>query len=159
MSEQRPPPEKLSELIQLAIADTRSLDRDNYRPTWTTWHAPHADNGRCMICVAGGAIAGTLGYPADTTIALAERDLNDPFSTRIADRRWRNALKAIGAASAGEWKRAFRTLHGHVPDEELCERLDEIPKPADARFENWAALDNHLGSLEDGARRLHEMGL
>ena len=56
-----PPPAKLSDLIELAIADTRKLDRHDYTPTWMTWHRPNPADDKCMICLAGAVIAGTLG--------------------------------------------------------------------------------------------------
>ena len=34
------PPEKLSDLIELAVADARTLDRDTYIPDCWAWHAP-----------------------------------------------------------------------------------------------------------------------
>ncbi len=57
-----PPPEKLSEPIELAIADARRIERGDYWPVAGAWHDP-GPRDRCIICLAGAVIAATLGCP------------------------------------------------------------------------------------------------
>ena len=38
------PPEKLSELIKLAIKDARGLNKDTYWPNYTQYHTPHSES-------------------------------------------------------------------------------------------------------------------
>ena len=56
-------PDKLSDLIELAVKDARSLNRDKYRPHWEYWHASFVpeDGGMCSVCLAGAVMAGTMG--------------------------------------------------------------------------------------------------
>ena len=101
-----PPPAKLSDLLELAIADARRLDHALYTPMWMTWHRPRPLDGKCMVCIAGAVIAGTLGCPAGTSIDIATSDSTDPQSTTITDERWRRALNTLPPIGA--------TIHVHV---------------------------------------------
>ena len=154
-----PPPEKLSALLDLAIADARGLDRARYTPVWMTWHRPRPLDGKCMVCLAGAVIAGTLGCAAGTTIDIATSESADPQSTTITDERWRRALWALDSAREGHWRDAFRALHGTHPDGELYDALEALPDPADPEFSDWDKLDTHLASLAAGANKLRQLGL
>lgn len=154
-----PPPARLSELLELAIADARRLDHDRYTPMWMTWHRPRRLDGKCMVCLAGAVIAGTLGCPTGTSIDIATSDSADPKSTTISDKRWRHALWALDSAREGDWLDAFRALHGAHPDGELYDAVEAIPAPADIEFNDWNKLDTHLASLTVRANELRELGL
>ena len=52
-------PQSMSKLLEIAIADARSLDRSLYRPFSREWHTKLPD-GPCLICLAGSVIAGTF---------------------------------------------------------------------------------------------------
>ncbi len=154
-----PPPAKLSDLLELAIADARRLDHALYTPMWMTWHRPRPLDGKCMVCIAGAVIAGTLGCPAGTSIDIATSDSTDPQSTTITDERWRRALWALDFAREGHWLDAFQALHGTCPDRLLHERLEALPVPAEVEFHDWNQLATHLVSLASCANELRELGL
>ena len=160
-----PPPEKLSDLIDLAIADARRLDQSRYAPTWHKWHQPDPGDGKCMVCLAGTVIAGTLGCTRDTHIVITTSDMTKPGSTVIADKQWRNALWALDSAREGDWNSACRALlacrvlHGIHADDTLAEALDELPPPQRSEFESWKELAIHLDSLAGRANDLRKLGL
>ena len=154
-----PPPGKLSDLIELAIADARKLDRTRYTPMWMTWHRPRNKDGKCMVCLAGGVIAGTLGCPTDVTIDIATGESADPESETISDAAWSRALWALDSARDGDWAAAFRGLHHRPPNNEMYDALRAIPIPACSEFNDWNTLDEHLESLASRARQLRELGL
>ncbi len=153
-----PPPGKLSDLIELAIADARKLDRTRYTPMWMTWHRPRTD-GKCMVCLAGSIVAGTLGCPTDVTIEIATSESADPESETISDEAWRRALWALDSARDGDWTAAFRALHRAYPDNEVYDALRAVPVPAHTEFNDWNTLGEHLESLASRARQLRELGL
>ena len=159
MNLKTPPPEKLSDLIDLAIADARKLDQDRYAPTWCKWHQPDPGDGKCMICLAGAVIAGTLGCTHHTHVDIATSDTAEPGSTIIADKRWRNALWALDSAREGDWNSAYRALHGIGADNTLGEALDELAPPERSEFESWDELAIHLDSLASRANDLRKLGL
>lgn len=154
-----PPPAKLSDLLDLAIADARRLDHAHYTPMWMIWHRPRSLDGKCMVCLAGAVIAGTLGCATGTSIDIAASDSADPQSTTISDERWRRALWALDFAREGNWLDAFRALHGAYPEGELYDAVEAVPTPADAEFHDWNQLDAHLTSLASCASELREIGL
>lgn len=154
-----PPPEKLSDLLDLAIADARKLDQDRYAPTWYKWHQLDPGDGKCMVCLAGAVIAGTLGCAPRTHIDIATSDTAEPGSTIIDDKRWRNALWAVDSARDGNWDSAYRALHDVYPDDELEDALDELPTPERSEFESWEELAIHLDSLASLANDLRKLGL
>lgn len=56
-------PEKVSELIRLALADLRKIEGDNrYVVNMMTWHVPtwHGGSEECSVCLAGAVMAKTL---------------------------------------------------------------------------------------------------
>ena len=154
-----PPPAKLSELIELAIADARRLDHARYTPVWMTWHRPRPFDGKCMVCLAGAVIAGTLGCSTETSIDIATSDSADPESTTITDERWRRALWALDSSREGHWLAAFRALHSSYPEGKLYDAVNALPAPANTEFNDWKKLDAHLASLAAIATQLRDLGL
>jgi len=154
-----PPPAKLSDLLDLAIADARRLDRDRYTPTAITWHRPDPLENKCMVCLAGSVIAGTLGCEIKASIEIVTSDNDEPQSTAITDKRWRHALWALDAARGGDWLDAFKALHGCYPEGELYDAVEAVPTPEEPEFHDWKQLDAHLVSLGSCASELRELGL
>ena len=154
-----PPPEKLSDLIDLAVADARKLDQNRYSPTWYKWHQIDPGDGKCMICLAGAVIAGTLGYARQTHIDIATSDTAEPDSTIITDKRWRNALWALDSPREGDWNGGYRALHDVGPDDELGDALDELSPPERSEFESWKELAIHLDSLTNRADDPRKLGM
>ena len=154
-----PPPAKLSDLLELAIADARKLDRRRYTPMWMTWHRPRPTDGKCMVCLAGSVIAGTLGCAAEMSIDIATRESADPESETISDPAWSRALWALDSAREGDWTAAFRALHHGYPDDDMYDALRAVPAPACSEFNDWDKLDAHLESLAERAEQLRGLGL
>ncbi len=153
-----PPPGKLSELIDLAIADARRIDRGDYLPLASAWHDP-VPGHRCMICLAGAVIAGTLGCPKDTQVEIGWAASETPGTTTITEGPWQDALFALNDARAGNWPEALRTLGQTPADEADWQQLYRITKPVSADFHDWPQFNSHLDSLADRAKQLREIGL
>ena len=159
-----PPPAKLSDLIELAVSDAGRLDRARYTPMWMTWHRPRPAEGnggpaKCMVCLAGAVIAGTLGCPTSTEIDIMTHENADPTSITIPDKAWLNALWALDASREGDWLEAFRALHGAYPEGKLYDAIEALPAPVNVEFTDWKKLDAHLASLTVRAEQLRELGL
>lgn len=156
------PPERLSDLIDLAITDVGRLDRTTYTPHPGHWHEP-TDNGRCAICLAGSVIAGTLKCPQDKSAeVLYDHDDPDSDQVNIVDRKWQLALWALDDARQGLWADAYDILtidDAPAPTEDILHGLDQIPVPERPEFEDWTDFDIHLKSLASCADELRKLGL
>ena len=155
------PPARLSDLITLAVADARSLDRDAYRPDAASWHLTGTRTAgaaaRCRVCLAGCVIAGTLqAPPAD--IAMYDPTADDERVLTIEDAEWREALFSLNHARDGHWRDALCSRRRFV-DDDTAKALGRIPCPKQTTFHDWAEFDDHLASLEDRAGRLRAIGL
>ena len=158
MNMKTPPPGKLSELIELAIADARRIDRRDYTPAAHAWHDP-VPGDPCEICLAGAVIAATLGCPKDTQIEISCVASEAPGTATVTDTAWQKALWALNDARGGNWPAALRSL-GQTPlDEADRKKINRIPGPVRANFRNWTQFDAHLDSLADCAKQLREIGL
>ena len=153
-----PPPDKLSDLLELAIADARKLDRTRYRPLWMFWHEAQPASGKCMICLAGAVIAGTLGCAPETTVDIGIEEDEDECMT-ITHKKWRQALCALDYAREGSWFEALRALNGSHPDKKGCNTIPRLATPTETGFNSWKKLDAHLESLTRSAKELREAGL
>lgn len=61
-------PDKPSELIRVALADLRKVERsEKYKVDMGNWHGPGRD-GRCHVCLAGSVMAKTLKYNPDDPV-------------------------------------------------------------------------------------------
>ena len=152
------PPEKLSDLIELAITDARALNRETYVPNHCVWHNPEPNN-QCSVCLAGAIIARTLGRRPEAKVAAesAEAALNDG-SEPIESRAWRYALHAIDDAREGDWWGPLDALNIYV-DETTTEKLENVSEPDGSHFSSWAEFTIHLDSMSECARELREIGL
>ena len=66
-------PEKLSDLLQVALEDLRKAEASGqYRIDMLAWHSPLGE--MCHVCLAGAVMAFSLG--ADITEALVPEDYN-----------------------------------------------------------------------------------
>ena len=152
------PPEKLSDLIELAIRDARALNRETYVPNHCVWHSP-APNNQCKVCLAGAVIAQTLERrpEAKVTAASAESALNDG-SEPVESTAWRNALHAIDDAREGDWWGALDALNINV-DQTTAEKLEKVSAPEECHFNSWTEFARHLDSISECAQELREIGL
>lgn len=121
------PPESLSGLITLAIADGRNPERGLYPPLAEAWHRsypapPGAPPDRCHVCLAGCMIAATLhASPADD-ICVYNATRRDTRRIAIDDADWRYALYNLNGARQGLRLGAIVTL-GHVVDADTTRQL------------------------------------
>ena len=81
------PPEKLSDLIILAMQDYDIIKADpRYQIDMGEWHRP---NGKCRVCLAGSVMANTLKTPINENI----------YSTHeIESEEWAIALDQLDEA-------------------------------------------------------------
>ena len=133
------PPRRLSDLIEMAIRDARSLDRNIYEPNAGEWHSP-IDENCCMVCLAGAMIVRTLGE--DPSVLTAP----DGY----CDEAWTKALFALNEVRNGEYGNALVFMGAT----ELPEHPEDFgfgwsyPQPRNQDFETWEELDDHMASLE-----------
>ena len=156
------PPERLSDLITLATADARNLDRTRYLPLAQAWHrgypeTPGAPPVRCNVCLAGCMIAGTLEARCADDVRVGNPTGDRTRAITIDDADWRYAIYSVDAARQGLLLGALVTL-GHIVDAKTTRRLGEIPPPDQNTFAGWNEFDIHLASLEDRVTRLRRMG-
>ena len=164
-------PEKMSELIRLAVTDGRALDRELYTPHCLSWHSPtdffsaNGNQGKvdtiCEICLAGAVIAGTLGADPKNRWLVA-----DMLDGDDRERGWYWALSALDEIRKGNYTIAASRL-GLVPKDateagELIQRLlilENNHNNASFAFYDWRRFDRHLASLEELAPKLESLGL
>ena len=61
------PPSNIVDLVRLAVNDAKMLDRDKYRPSYTTWHRGEYDvYPECEVCFAGAAVDARCPLDAPT---------------------------------------------------------------------------------------------
>lgn len=103
--------DKLSTFAELALADLdKARDMPQYEIDFGEWHLPICRNpyvettftGVCKICLAGGVMAGIVGYDPSTIAWPAK------FPT-ISDR-----LQSLDALRCGSARRAIR-LFNNIP--------------------------------------------
>ena len=102
------PPDKLSDLIELAISDACKLDHNAYMPNFNTWHLPGPNKEKCMVCLAGAVIAGTLGCSTETWIT----GIYIPSSNRADPESLTTTItgKALRADRTGDRREAARVI-------------------------------------------------
>ena len=141
-------PDKLSELIMVAVADAKKLDRSKYYPYFKTYHDKTgiAPDGLCEICDAGAVIAGTLN--GDTGLTLAPSSF---MSDDVARK-----LYALDAARDGDYDGALFTLEKHTKD--TSEAVRHVPVSPYSQYEGWEEFDKHLDIMKGVAKQLKELG-
>ncbi len=130
-------PDTMSELLEAAIADARSLDPASYQPYSSYWHSPDEHEALCLVCLAGSYIAGTLQAPPSQGIS--------PYSFDSKDSR---KLLSINYLRTGHWALAFNSFHKRWPHKSIESKLDSLPAPSNMDFIGWHAFRTHLDSLE-----------
>ena len=139
--------ERPSELLRVAIADARKLDRSIYHPDSGSYYYPvHVK--KCYVCDAGAVMVNTLrerGF--DCRVPLN-------YPRNICER-----LRAIDALRLGNLYTACIYLYGTDFDKT---RVAEIHKKIDApgirHFIGWEEMDDHLEALEEYADALETEG-
>ena len=146
-------PRKPSELIRLAVADARSLDRVVYTPYSAVYHQPRPWTGagnQCFVCFAGAVMAGTLGRPPD------RYSTPGGFPVRDCD-----ALIAIDWFRKGMWQSGLRLLglHNEIGRPEVENMILGLGKPVAPHFTDWEAFDAFLGYMNTAADGWASIGL
>ena len=137
----------MSKLLEVAIADARSLDRSLYRPFSREWHTKLPD-GPCLICLAGSVIAGTF------KASINSKRFPWSYDTEEADK-----LCAINSMRSGDWSRAFYIVYGVNPGARISQKLYTLRKPAHVEFNGWDEFHAHLDSLEALLPTLREIDI
>ena len=138
-------PEKLSDLIRLAIADGRKLYQERageYYPNATIFHSDvvgdyyYQNEGvdACHICLAGGVMAGTLN--SDIMATLMPVDFN--FA-------WTKALRALDYVRMGQYVNALTEFYGPGQYDDSDAWI--LTAPVSPRFEGWDQFLDHLDGL------------
>ena len=138
-----PLPDKLSELIELAVNDARKLDRNKYVPYFGEYHEVDliAEPKICYICDAGAVIAGTL--QADPHVHVAAYD----YTPNVG-----NKLKALDLARTGHYRQALAYLG--MTDVGIL----TVPRSRYFAYRNWEEFDKHLLQMKDVAQQLKALG-
>ena len=129
-------PDTLHQMLTLAVADARSINRNHYIPSYGDWHTPK-EHGLCAICLAGGVLAGTL--------SVSPRSEAMPF---LLNNAYFRKLEALNSSRCGEWIDAFHHMHRIWPAGITRARLKSLPPPSNPLFHGWDQFDAHLESIE-----------
>ena len=143
-------PEKLSDLIRMAIADGRKLHQErsnDYYPNYGIYHSYIAYDRYesdkegpfdiCHICLAGAVMAGTLQVPWES---VSIRRMSPP---------WHSALLALDNVREGRYRQAINTFYNVDRHYELTPWTKA--KPVNPMFQGWDEFREHLDSLESVA--------
>ena len=130
-------PSTLAGLLEAAILDARSLDRNIYVPYHDEWH--HASNHNyCEVCLGGALMAGTLNLSPRVTL-----------SPHMLSHETEVKLDALDFIRCGLWKQAFDLIHNRVPSRAISDLLFALPAPPFGNFTGWIEFNAHLDSLEE----------
>ncbi len=140
-------PGTLHQMLALAVADARRIDRNDYLPSFGDWHTPK-DDGLCAICLAGSVLAGTLGASPHSQAM--------PF---LKNNAYFRKLEALDSSRCGEWIDAFHFMHRRWPSGVTRSRLESLPAPSHSLFQGWKQFDAHLDSIETFIPLIREIEL
>ena len=140
-------PEKLSDLIRMAIADGWKLHQErsnDYYPNYGIFHSYVAydryESGQegpfdiCHICLAGAVMAGTLQVPLES---VSIRHMSPP---------WHRALLVLDYVREGRYREAINTFYNVDRQYELTPWTKAMP--VNPTFQGWYEFLEHLNSLE-----------
>ena len=155
-------PKTIVEAVRLACADARKLDREVYEANWERYHFPRIVDkhgrpemnvftnrpDRCMVCLAGAVMAGTL--------ELSPNDDSAHVNVHFED-KWDNAMYAIDAVRNADW--AMLVDAKWITDDEydaLYDKYGYTGSPV-REFESWAEFDELMKWVEDVADFIETM--
>ena len=145
-------PKRPSLLLKTALRDAATLDRDLYIPSYSTYHAVFnlLESRSCNVCLAGMAIAGTLGWPQTEAwvMSMREREPNN------------DQLLALDYMRVGSWEGAFGIL-GIPPDlvpSTLLRRYGLESPLSYSMFRTWSEFDRHSEWQWENVRLLEAAG-
>lgn len=148
-----PIPEKLTDLIELALADAKTLDRDKYIPDAGNWHNPKPSRNTCLVCLAGMIMVGTLG--------LRPTDVGIPRRWYDEDPKWTDAIMALDDVRDGDYVSAVDKVMSYFEvTVEVKEKLTVIPTARPELFSGWEQWDQFARQLEtEVLPALRELGV
>ncbi len=120
-------PEKLSDLIDLALADLRKVEKDDrYAVDMATWHEPPGasldeEATRCHVCFAGAVMAGTLGTMPNVVV------LPSDFTSMGDDPHTARRLLALDSVRNGFVEDALRELGAYSLPSDVEDHVD-VPR-------------------------------
>ena len=148
------PPNTLSGLIRLGVTDGRKLNPAVYRPMHYSWHEISRGE-KCMVCFAGGAMAGTLRADSD----------KDYTPSSFSD-AWRNAFWALDYVRLGRYRKAYHLIKKIGTRPRAQEYIDAVlgALPMErymecAHFVDFNSFSLFLNNVEDVADYLETKGL
>lgn len=134
-------PDRLSDLIRVALADLRKVEKSKrYVVDMTRWHANEENEEgalRCHVCLAGAVMAKTLGIRADCN---TNPDLIDPFSRDV-----RKKLLALDEVRKGNVSAALYLLDPRASLPAVIDGWQEAPP----YVHSSKAFHKYLGDLAD----------
>ena len=142
-------PDKLSELIDVAIQDAKKLDRDKYTPSYIYYYMPeepYYDNASCYVCDAGAVMVGTL--------LVDKNSQADPSEFHVSTER---KLDALDHARRGAYSMAVEQL-GFCLTIRQAQALDKIQRSPWMEYRTWEDFDKHLSHMKRVAGQLRAMG-
>ena len=138
-------PDTMSDLLETAISDARSLDPSKYHPHSAEWHSGIVYDA-CKVCLSGCVIAGTIAASPDET-----------FAPSMFDEPTRTKLESLDCMRIGAWISAFKSFYGRYPEGISEKRLHSLPQPVCPDFLGWHAFRAHLSSLDTILPQLREI--
>ena len=168
-------PDKLSELLEVAINDLLSLDRDKYIPIWDQWHTPgqtwrqalaemdenieidSKDNIPCAVCLAGAVIANSVGASPTSFIDVTE-DVTFGDNHLIDEHDLIQKLMALDFLRSGSIARACTTMGIELTLEQEA-HFDSMYYNTGCAFTDWPTAENHMEKMSKLVTELKEIGL
>ena len=144
-----PLPDKLSELILVAVQDARKLDRQKHIPNSLYYHAPDKwsvaySRYACLVCDAGAVMAGTL--QTDTTHDAVPGSFPLSIETK---------LHALDLARQGSYVGALIALGVENININYVSRVDVS---IHHNYTTWERFEKHMNVMEKAAQQLEELG-
>ena len=125
-------PDKLSELVRLALHDFRTIDRTKFTPDSSCW-LMKADQRRCVGCLAGIVMLSMHDY-SDLDFDFKSYDNVDLWKY---DQDIQKKLLALDSFRAGDIEEAFDYLNVNVTIQ-LGDDLEHLHNPPDfGSFYDW----------------------
>ena len=133
-------PEKLSELIRVALADAKLIQKDpRYKINMSTWHSPansriREDTGtRCYVCLAGCVMAKSLGF--------SPQEFHEPSQL---DQELERKLRALDLIRSGDVIGAAIFVYGRVHVKALA-GYDDLIALTIQMEDQWKQKHRHIG--------------
>lgn len=119
-------PNKLSELLRLAVHDAQLCEQDErYELDMRVWHRGHP-GGKCHVCMAGAVLAQTLQWGTET---LDDSYFDDPCPEP-------DYIGVINALRTGDVVFACELLTQDLPNEAGLRNLDYLEEVIKSRYDS-----------------------